>query len=66
MFSGKAFSRAFCCHFLVDTALQMALIKYLLPETTGGIVEKVTEETKDQISSNAKFLTTNAALTTMT
>ena len=66
MFSGQAFSRAFCCHFLVDAALQMALIKYLLPETTGGIVEKVTEETKDQISSNAKFLTTNAALTTMT
>ena len=53
---GKTISRALCCHFLVNTALQMKLIKDLLPETTGGINEKVTEETTDQNFSNATLL----------
>ena len=48
MFSGKAISRVLPSHFLVDTALRMKLIKYLLPVTTGSINEKVTAETTDQ------------------
>ena len=65
-FSEKAISRALCCYFLVDAALQMTLIKYLLSEATGRIDEKVTEETTDQNVSNAKFLITDAAHTPMT
>ena len=63
LFPGKAICRGLRCHFLVDTALQIiyqVFIKYLLPEATGGIDEKVTEETTDQNFSNAKFLTTAA------
>ena len=56
MFSGKVISRALHCHFLVDAALRMKLIKYLLPETTISINEKVTEETAEQIVSNATLL----------
>ena len=48
----KATSKALRCHFLVDTALRIKLIKYLLSETTVGINEKVTEETADQNVSN--------------
>ena len=55
IFSGKAISKTLCCYLLVDTALQMTLISYLLPETTAGIDEKVTEETIDQNVSNVKF-----------
>ena len=40
LFSGKAISRALCCYFLVKTAPQMTLIKYLLPEASVGIDEK--------------------------
>ena len=47
-FSGKAISRGLCCYFLVSIGLQMILIKCLLPEATGGIDEKVTEETTVQ------------------
>ena len=65
-FFGKAISRAFCCYFLVDTALQITLIMYQLPETTGRIDEKVTEETTDQNFSNMKLLTTDAPHTPMT
>ena len=65
-FSEKAISRTLCCYFLVDAALQMTLIKYLLLEATGRIDEKVTEETTDQNVSNAKFLITDAAHTPMT
>ena len=36
MFSGKAL----CCYFLVKTALQMTLIKYLMSEAAFGIDEK--------------------------
>ena len=54
MFSGKAISKAPRFHFLVDTALRMKLITYLLlPETTVGINEKVTEKITDQNVSNA-------------
>ena len=53
MLSGKATSKALRFHFLLDTALRMKLIKYLLPETTVGINEKVTEKTADQNVSNA-------------
>ena len=54
MFSGKAISKASRFHFLVDTALRMKLITYLLlPETTVGINEKVTEKITDQNVSNA-------------
>ena len=42
LFSGKAISRALCCYFPVDTALQMTVLKYLLRETSGGIDEEVT------------------------
>ena len=66
MFFVKAISRAFCCYFLVDTALQITLIMYQLPETTGRIDEKVTEETTDQNFSNMKLLTTDAPHTPMT
>ena len=69
LFPGKAICRGLRCHFLVDTALQIiyqVFIKYLLPEATGGIDEKVTEETTDQNFSNAKFLTTYAAHISMT
>ena len=55
IFSGKAIFKTLCCYLLVDTALQMTLISYLLPETTAGIDEKVTEETIDQNVSNVKF-----------
>ena len=65
MFSGKAISRALCCYFFVEAALQTALTNYLLPETTGHIDEKVTEEITDQKFSKAKFLTTDAAHTLM-
>ena len=47
-FSWKAISRELCCSFLVDTALQMTLIKYLSSEATGSLDEKVTEEIADQ------------------
>ena len=69
LFPGKAICRGLRCHFLVDTALQIiyqVFIKYLLPEATGSIDEKVTEETTDQNFSNAKFLTTYAAHISMT
>ena len=66
MFSEKAISRALCFYFLVKIALQMTLIKYLLPEAALGIDEKATEETADQNFSNKKFLTTGAAHTPMT
>ena len=56
MFPGKTISRTLCCHFLVDTALWMKLIKYRLPETTVSINEKVTEETTDQNISNTTLL----------
>ena len=56
MFSGKIISRALRCHFLVDAPLRMKLIKYLLPETTVSINEKVTEEATDQNVSNATLL----------
>ena len=39
---------------------------YQLPETTGRIDEKVTEETTDQNFSNMKLLTTDAPHTPMT
>ena len=65
IFSGKAISRALFCYFLVNTALQMTLIKHLLPETTSSINEKVSEETTDQNFSNVKFLTSDAAHTHM-
>ena len=65
IFSRKAISRALFCYFLVNTALQMTLIKHLLPETTSSINEKVSEETTDQNFSNVKFLTSDAAHTHM-
>ena len=52
--------------FRFDTALQITLIKYLLPEITSGIDEKVTEENVDQNFSNVKFLITHAAHMLMT
>ena len=55
MFSGKTISRALCCYLFVEKALQMTLIEYLLPETTGGIDNKVNGETTDQKFSNVKF-----------
>ena len=48
MFSGKAISRVLCCYCLVETDLQMTLIKYLLPEAAVGIDEKAAEETADK------------------
>ena len=51
--------------FRFNTALQITLIKYLLPEITSGIDEKVTENV-DQNFSNVKFLTTHAAHILMT
>ena len=50
MFCGKPISRSFRCYFL---ALLMKLIKYIFPEATGSINEKVTEETTNQNFSNA-------------
>ena len=61
--SSPGHMRRYCCYFLVDIALQMTLIKYLLSETTGGIDEKVTGETRRLKFSNAKVLTTDAAHT---
>ena len=49
MFSEKAISRALCFYFLVKIALQMTLIKYLLPEAALGIDEKATEEMQIKI-----------------
>lgn len=46
---GKAIFRVLHCHFLVNTAPQMKFMKYLLPETRGGINEQVTEQTTDQM-----------------
>ena len=64
--SAEAISGASCCYFLVETALWMALINYLLSEAAAGIDEKATEEISDQNMSNTEFLTTDAAHTPMT
>ena len=49
MFSGKPISRILYWYFFVETALQMTLIRYLLPEKTDGIDEKVTEKLQSKI-----------------
>ena len=39
-FSGRAISMVLWYYFIVETAFQMTLIKYLLPEAAVGIDEK--------------------------
>ena len=49
-----------------ETVLSVDMLWHTLPEATGGIDEKVTEDTAYQNFLNAKSFTTNAAHISMT